>query len=112
MSLLNIVHEGAGCYTIDGDLTFAAMDKKTVSSFGFLSTAKQITLDFGKVGNADSAGLALMLEWIKHARTKRVQLRFINLPAQILSLAKLCGLDDMGYFAPGAANQNEINKPA
>ncbi len=112
MSLLNIVHEGAGRYAVDGDLTFPAMDKKIVSSFGFLSTAKHITLDFGKVGNADSAGLALILEWIKHARTKRVQLRFINLPAQILNLAKLCGLDDMGYFAQDAASQLKINEPA
>ena len=64
-------------------------------------------MDLGKVGNADSAGLALMLEWIKHARSKRVQLRFINMPGQLLNLAKLSGLDNMGYFGAGAASQTE-----
>jgi phospholipid transport system transporter-binding protein len=99
MSKLTIVNEAAGHYVADGDLTFSAMDKKTVSSFAFLATGKQITLDLGKVGNADSAGLALMLEWIKHARSKRVQLRFINIPAQILNLAKLSGLELASCFA-------------
>jgi phospholipid transport system transporter-binding protein len=99
MSKLTIVNEAAGHYVVDGDLVFSAMDKKTVSSFEFLAKGKQITLDLGKVGNADSAGLALMLEWIKHARSKRVQLRFINIPGQILNLAKLSGLDMVNFFA-------------
>ena len=99
MSKLVIVNEAPGHYVVDGNLTFSAMDKKTVNSLAFLAAGKQITLDLGKVGNADSAGLALMLEWIKQARSKRVQLRFINIPAQILNLAKLSGLDMSSAFA-------------
>jgi phospholipid transport system transporter-binding protein len=97
MSKLSILNESAGYYVVDGNL----MDKKTVTSLAFLTAGKQITLDLGKVGNADSAGLALMLEWIKYARSKRVQLRFINIPAQILNLAKLSGLDMSTAFASG-----------
>lgn len=95
-SKFNIVSEEAGRLVVDGDLTFSSMDKKTTRSFSFLANAKQITLDLGKVGNADSAGLALMVEWIKQARSKRVQLRFVNIPGQILNLAKLSGLDLAG----------------
>jgi phospholipid transport system transporter-binding protein len=98
MSKLTIVNDEPGRFIVDGDLTFSTMDKNTVSTFAFLTTGKQITLDLGKVGNADSAGLALMLEWIKHARTKRVQLRFINVPGQILNLAKLSGLEMADCF--------------
>jgi phospholipid transport system transporter-binding protein len=72
--------------------------KKTVSSFAFLTTSKQITVDLGGVGNADSAGLALMIEWVKYSRSKRVQLRFRNIPEQLLNLAKLSGLDKTSYF--------------
>ncbi len=93
-----MVNAEAGRFVVEGELTFSAMDKKTVSSFAFLAAGKQITLDLGKVGNADSAGLALMIEWIKHARSKRVQLRIINIPGQILNLAKLSGLDMAGCF--------------
>jgi phospholipid transport system transporter-binding protein len=98
MSKLSIVNEGSGNFIVDGDLTFSAMDKKTVSSFAFLTTSKQITVDLGGVGNADSAGLALMIEWVKYSRSKRVQLRFRNIPEQLLNLAKLSGLDKTSYF--------------
>lgn len=98
MSKLTIVNEGAGRFIVDGDLTFSTIDKKTVSSITFLTTNKQITLDLGGVGNTDSAGLALMLEWIKQSRNKRVQLRFRNIPEQLLNLAKLSGLNKMSYF--------------
>jgi phospholipid transport system transporter-binding protein len=98
MSKLSIVNEGPGHYIVDGDLTFSAMDKKTVSSFAFLAATKQVTMDLGGVGNADSAGLALMIEWIKVTRSKRVQLRFRNIPEQLLNLAKLSGLDKTSYF--------------
>jgi phospholipid transport system transporter-binding protein len=109
MTKLNVVNDGLGRFIVNGDLTFAAMDKKAMRSFAFLAAAKQITLDLGGVGNADSAGLALMLEWIKHARSKRVQLRFINIPGQLLNLAKLSGLDAISYFNAGASSQAQLN---
>jgi phospholipid transport system transporter-binding protein len=98
MSKLTIINEEAGRFSVEGDLTFSTMDKKIINSFAFLAAGKQITLDLGKVGNADSAGLALMLEWIKQARSKRVQLHFKNIPGQILNLAKLSGLDMASCF--------------
>ncbi len=95
MNKLTIVNEGQGNFIVDGDLTFFTIDKKTLNSFAFLISGKQVTLDLGGVGNSDSAGLALMIEWIKYARTKRVQLRFRNIPSQLLNLAKLSGLDKL-----------------
>jgi phospholipid transport system transporter-binding protein len=112
MSKLSIVKEGKGSFIVDGDLTFAAMDKKTLKSFGFLTATKQITIDLGGVGNADSAGLALMIEWVKMTRSKRVQLRFRNIPEQLLNLAKLSGLDKANYFNSGTLGQTTTDEPA
>ncbi len=102
MNTLSIVNEGAGRFIVDGDLTFQTIDKKTANGFGFIATAKDITMDFGGVGNADSAGLALMLEWIKQASRKGVQLHFKNIPEQLLNLAKLSGLNNLSHFRPDA----------
>jgi len=99
MSRLNIIDKGAGHYLIDGDLTFATIDKQTVKSMAFLAATKEITIDLGKVANTDSAGLALMIELIKYSRAKRTQLRFSNVPKQLLSLAKLSGFDTDVHFA-------------
>ncbi|TAL47083.1 MAG: STAS domain-containing protein [Methylovulum sp.] len=99
MTGLQIIDEGAGCFSVGGDLTFLTIGKDTVKSLAFLSSAKEITVDLSGVSNTDSAGLALMIEWIRYARGKRTPLRFKKIPKQLLNLAKLSGLDDTSYFS-------------
>lgn len=99
MSQLNIIKQSNGHFVIDGDLTFATIDKQTLKSFSFLKTAKEITIDLGRVSCTDSAGLALMIEWIKYSRHNRTQLSFKNIPEQLLNLAKLSGFDQTSHFA-------------
>ncbi|EGW21421.1 STAS domain-containing protein [Methylobacter tundripaludum] len=99
MSQLNIIKESNGHFVIDGDLTFATIDKQTLKSFSFLKAAKEITIDLSRVSNTDSAGLALMIEWIKYSRQNRTQLSFKNIPEQLLNLAKLSGFDQTSHFA-------------
>jgi phospholipid transport system transporter-binding protein len=96
---LSIIDQGAGHFIIDGELTFTTIDKQTVKSFAFLSTAKHITIDLGRVTSTDSAGLALMIEWIKYTRHHRIQITFKNIPEQLLNLAKLSGFDKTSHFA-------------
>lgn len=96
---MNIINEGEGLFIIDGDLTFAGIDKKTVKSFEFLKSAKQVTIDLERVSCTDSAGLALMIEWIKVARQHNGQLSFKNIPVQLRNLAKLSGFEISDYFA-------------
>jgi len=99
VSQLNIIKESTGHFVIDGDLTFATIDKQTFKSFSFLKAAKEITIDLSRVSSTDSAGLALMIEWIKYSRQNRTQIAFKNIPEQLLNLAKLSGFDQSSHFA-------------
>jgi len=99
VSRLNIIKKSNGHFVIEGDLTFATIDQQTLKSFSFLKTAKEITIDLGSVPCTDSAGLALMIEWIKYSRHNRTQLSFKNIPEQLLNLAKLSGFDQSSHFA-------------
>jgi len=99
MSRLTIVDKGTGHFLVDGDLTFATINKRTVKSLTFSTAHKEITIDLGGVGNTDSAGLALMIEWIKYCRAKRTLLHFSNVPKQLVSLARLSGFDKDAHFA-------------
>ncbi len=99
MSRLSIKEQRPGVFLIEGPLTFASIDKKTVKSFNFLNSADHICIDLGDVETTDSAGLALMIEWIKQSRQYRTRLSFRNIPPQLLALAKLSGFDDNEYFA-------------
>lgn len=95
---MNIINEGEGLFIIDGDLTFATIDKKVVKSFDFLKNTKQVTIDLSRVACTDSAGLALMIEWIKVSRQHNVQLSFKNIPEQLRKLARLSGFDKSSHF--------------
>lgn len=98
MSTLQIINDGAGRFIIDGDLTFSTIGKDTVKSFAFLASAKEITIDLSRVESTDSAGLALMIEWIKYARHRRTHINFKKVPEQLLNLARLSGLDKTSHF--------------
>ena len=109
MTKLSIIDQGAGNFIIDGDLTFSTIDKQTVKSFAFLSAAKLITIDLGRVACTDSAGLALMIEWIKYTRHHRTQITFKNIPEQLLNLAKLSGFDKTNHFAAQTVGDQNLD---
>lgn len=99
MSQLNIIKKSPVHFVIDGALTFATIDKQTLKSISFLKAAREITIDLSLVSSTDSAGLALMIEWIKYSRQNRTQIVFKNIPEQLLNLAKLSGFDQSSHFA-------------
>lgn len=90
---LNIEQIQTGHYLLSGDLTFATIDKNTVKTLTFETNGSSINLDLQKINKTDSAGLALILEWIKSARSYGVSIHLLNLPEQLLTIAKLSGLD-------------------
>jgi phospholipid transport system transporter-binding protein len=106
---LSIINQGAGHFIIDGDLTFSTIDKQTLKSFDFLNTSKHITIDLGRVSCTDSAGLALMIEWIKYTRHHRTHITFKNIPEQLLNLAKLSGFDKTSHFATQAVGDQDFD---
>lgn len=100
----SLTEQSPGYYTLEGSLTFASIDKQTPKSFKFLKGMDVIYIDLSQVEATDSAGLALMIEWIRLSRMSRVQLRFKNIPEQLLALAKLSGFDKTEYFASNATS--------
>ncbi len=92
---LQIREQQPGRYLVDGELTFATIDRKTIKALPFPKQMQQITLDLNQVTTTDSAGLALIMEWIKFARQAKIQLTFENIPEQLVAIAKLSGLESM-----------------
>ena len=52
-----------------------------------------LTLDFQGVTAVNSAALALILDARRRSRVRDVSLRFLNIPEQLVSLAKVSSLD-------------------
>ncbi len=98
MTQLKLIEKQPGYFIIEGKLTFSSINKKTVKSLTFSDTSDKVCIDLEKVESTDSAGLALMIEWIKHSKIRGTQVAFKNIPEQLLTLAKLSGFDTDEYF--------------
>jgi len=54
-----------------------------------------IAVDLQDVERADSAGVALLIEWQRAARRQQQNICFQNIPSQMLSIARLSGVDEL-----------------
>lgn len=84
---------------VSGALTFETVPALYKESGVWFEGTGDLTLDLAQVTNTDSAGLALLVEWLRRAQDAKRSLRFINVPAQVLSLMRINNLQD-------AFNQN------
>lgn len=94
---LDVIEQSPGHFIVSGNLTFSAIDKKTLKAMPFLRGPGPgpVVLDFSDVSKTDSAGLALIIEWIKVARRKQIRLLFENIPEQLLTIAKVGGFEQL-----------------
>jgi len=60
-----------------------------------LFTAPEITIDLDGVTEVDSSAVSLLLEWRREAARHGRSIHFVNLPANLTSLAKLYGVTEM-----------------
>jgi phospholipid transport system transporter-binding protein len=54
-----------------------------------------LTIDFAGITGVDSSAVALLLEWRRQALARSKRLEFVNLPANLLSLARLYGVEEL-----------------
>jgi len=81
---------------ITSNLTFETSPGLLEQSKAWFNTPSQkIEIDLASAGRADSAGIALMLQWIENAGANNLQLRFINLPSQVREFIDVNGLDKL-----------------
>lgn len=86
---------GAGSFRISGPLTFTTVGKALVESRELFADHKRIELDLGGVDGTDSAGLALLVEWVGWAHREKRKLLFHHLPAQAHALACISEVDKL-----------------
>jgi phospholipid transport system transporter-binding protein len=83
------------CFFISGDLHFSNVMSLYQKSAQQLPACPELVFDFSQLTSSDSAGLALIVEWIKLAKCLNKPIRFAHLSEEIMSLAKAAGIDGM-----------------
>jgi phospholipid transport system transporter-binding protein len=86
---------GEGRWRLSGDVGFKTVSRLLKESHAGFFDADEIEVDLSGVTRADSAGLALLVEWLRTAERGGRPISFVNMPAQMQSIARICGLDEI-----------------
>ena len=92
-----IVVTSPGEFAARGALTFANARSARIEGLHALhtSTARELQVDCGGITRSDSAGLAVLLDWLAEARRAGKALHFERLPDGLLRLARISAVDGM-----------------
>lgn len=83
----------AQCLRVSGDLTIDAVPDYLKQSEELFSELSVLRIDLSAVSRSDSAGLALLIRWMREALASDKNIVFEQMPQQMLAMAKASGLD-------------------
>ena len=95
MTAFEIKNGGDGNYRIAGNLTFATASAALRAMAPLFSEGASLRLDLRDVCKADSAGAALLVEWVRRARQSGCELRYAQLPETLLAIIRVYGVDKL-----------------
>lgn len=86
---------GDGRFALAGVLGFETASAVFERSKLYFEPHSIIEIDFSGIERSDSAGLALLLEWVNWARFYVREIRYHAVPAQIQAIAEISEVDAM-----------------
>ncbi|MGH8398186.1 MAG: STAS domain-containing protein [Gammaproteobacteria bacterium] len=86
---------GAGRFRLDGRLDFKSVTGALTASQRLFAEYQAIQLDLSGVTATDSAGLALLIEWISRAKQSKCKLSFLHVPEQVMAIARISNVDKL-----------------
>ncbi|MDR3477583.1 MAG: STAS domain-containing protein [Gammaproteobacteria bacterium] len=90
---------------VTGELNFRTAVSLWQESLPLIKQYPDLHFDFSAVKSSNSAGLALILEWIKYAKLAKKSIRFSHIPTQLHSIIAVAGLKQMlSSFSDNPAN--------
>ena len=82
-------------FLVTGNLDFSNVIWVYKKSLLQMHHQTQLVFDFSGLKSSNSAGFALIIEWVKFAKQHHQSIAFTNLPSALLSIAKIAGLDKL-----------------
>jgi phospholipid transport system transporter-binding protein len=92
---VSLENRGAGRFAVQGELNLASVSTLWVESVRLFKQQAPRCIDLAGVSRSDSAGIALLVEWLRQARAQGQDLQFVNVPPQMLAIIKVTDLDTL-----------------
>jgi len=80
---------------VSGELTFDTAASGIDMTDQLFAEVDPLDIDLSEVSRSDSAGLALLIEWMRQAEKLDKPIRYFNMPAQMLAMAEASGLEEL-----------------
>ena len=101
---VRLEESGNGIWKLEGNLGFSTVSGLLKDTPRRFFAGGDIKLDLSGVVRADSAGLALLVEWLREFERDNRSIEFRNMPEQMQSIARVCGLADILFGTPAAGS--------
>lgn len=92
-SLCSLLPQDDG-WRLVGDVNFQSVPDLLTRSIQAFDFSQALHIDLSQVDHADSAGLALMLEWLEQAQKAKGSVRFRGIPEALQNIARLCNVEE------------------
>ena|SRR5260221_8645088 len=92
MSKAAITADEKGQLIVSGELNFATIVGLWSQSLPLFTNRSHIDIDLSQVTLSNSAGVALLIEWLKYAKQTNKAIMFHRIPAQLQSIAAVAGV--------------------
>lgn len=84
--------EGGG-FAVSGSLDYQTVPAVLRQARELLPADTPVHIDLGAVRNSDSAGVALLVRWLRDSRGRGQAIHFTQVPEQMRAIAHVSGLD-------------------
>lgn len=103
MALATLTQTNEGCCLVEGEMSFASVEQLLASSRSLFKPGMRLLFDMSGVNHADSAGVALLVEWLRLARGAQTDIQFRKIPAQMQDIIEVSDLDERLPIVNGEA---------
>ena len=86
---------GNGRFVLDGEMSFDTSERILSASEKLFEPHTRIEVDLSGVTRTDSAGLALLLEWVTWANHTVREIRYTGMPEKIVAIARTTEVDPL-----------------
>ena len=88
-------NQGEGRFTVSGPMSFETAGPLLAESQRAFFEFSVLEVDMADVAEVDSAGLALLLEWVSWARNDIREIRFRNVPEKLRAIARISEVEEL-----------------
>ena len=80
---------------VRGELDFDTVADLWATTEAPIPSEPILRVDLGGVQRSNSAGVALLVQWLRQARRRQVELVFIDVPAQMREIVRVADLEQV-----------------